>query len=53
MIIFKISKSQPKTAESIIAGAKIVIPAAKPLCTKNKIAARLLVFKLNLPSRNS
>ena len=31
MIIFKVSKSHPKTADRIIAGAKMVIPAAKPL----------------------
>ena len=30
-MIFKVNKSQPKTADKIIAGAKMVIPAAKPL----------------------
>jgi hypothetical protein len=31
IIIFKVVKSHPKTEERIIAGAKIVIPAAKLL----------------------
>ena len=53
MIIFNETKSQPNTADKIIAGAKMVIPAANPRCTKNKIAAKVLVFKSNRPSKYS
>ena len=38
----------PYNDERIIAGAKIVIPADKLLCIKNKRAVNVLVFKSNL-----
>ena len=44
MIIFKSFKSISSTDERIIEGAKIVIPAANPLCTRNKTAPNVLVF---------
>ena len=36
-----------------MAGAKIVIPAARLLCIKNNTEVNVLVFKSNLDSRNS
>ena len=50
---FKIFRSIPRTVERIIDGAKFVIPYAKPLWIKNKIAPNVLVFLSNLFSKNS
>ena len=52
-IILSTLISIPKTVERIIEGAKIVMPAARPLCTRNRIAPNVLVFLSNLFSRNS
>ena len=52
-MIFKDLKSQPKTADKIIDGANMVIPAANPLCIKNKMAAKERVLRSNLLSKNS
>ena len=46
MTMFRYVKFQPNTADNIIAGAKMVIPADKPRCIKNKMAVKLRVFKI-------
>ena len=51
--MFNNNKFHPNTAERIMAGAKMVIPAAKPRCIKNKIAASVRVLRSNLFSKNS
>ena len=53
MMMFSVFKSHPKTAERIIDGAKIVIPAAKPRDNKNNAEARERTLRSNLLSRYS
>ena len=53
IVKINIFKSQPNIVDKIIAGAKIVIPAPNPLCIKNKIEAKVLVFLSNLCSKYS
>ena len=53
MMIFSMVRFHPKTADKIIAGANMVIPADSPRWTKKITAVKRLVLLSNRPSKNS